>query len=76
MNCQGIFIFGCRSKKAKSYTGDPVKDMDNVLDFLRKNPQKQDVWFSSSVDHFLMDGEKYTYKYDKNYCTSYLFEQP
>ena len=64
---KGIYVFGCDDEKSKFYTGDPVKDMDEILKFLTKSYPQESIPFSSTVDNFLMDSDgKYSYKYNKD----------
>ena len=61
---KGIYVFGCDDEKSKSYTGDPVKYMNEILKFLTKSHPKESIPFSSTADNFLMDSDgKYSYKY-------------
>ena len=60
---KGVYLYGCDDEKSKSYAGDPVKDMDKVLKYIKKTYSGETFMFSSSVDNFLMDSKKYTYKY-------------
>lgn len=64
---KGVYVFGAKPE-IKSYTGNPVKDMDNVIKILNEKLSGQSISVSSSVDHFLMDdkSQKYTNKYNKN----------
>jgi len=62
----GVYVFDNGNQLYKSNTGNPIKDMDNVLKKLRKHHPGECIPFSSSATDFLSDGDKYTFKYNKN----------
>jgi hypothetical protein len=60
---KGIYVHG--DDKIKSYTGDPIIDMETVLDKYSNHYPNESVFFSSRVDDFISDSKKYSYKRDK-----------
>ena len=59
---KGVYVHG--DNKIKSYTGNPIKDMEIVLDKYSNHYPNESVFFSSRVDNFLSDSQKYNYKQD------------
>jgi hypothetical protein len=50
---------GLKGKEHRFETGDPIKDWKQAILFCADNASL--VLFSSSVDHFVMDGEDYKF---------------
>ena len=59
---KGVYVY--RDNKIKSYTGDPIKDMEVILDKFSNHYPNESIFFSSRVDNFLSDSKKYNYRHD------------
>jgi hypothetical protein len=55
-----------KEKKHKFATGNVVNDFINAHNFLVKQKNLHHSCFSSSVDHFIMDGDNYVWTEDEN----------
>lgn len=57
---RGIHTVGLDDDGSKSYTGDPIKDYENVSNYLNKHKPEYFIGISSSFDNFSTDS-KYEY---------------